>query len=244
MIEYWIYFILTLALSTLFAVAGLGSAIALVPLLNLLGLPFDTSRALGLFVNFLTTVTTSFLNFKKNLLDKEFVLPLVISSMITAFVGAKLSLNMDTEVVKKVFGFTLLILASMMLFIKIKAKGANENFDKRLLLVSGSMGGFFSGFLGIGGGSIISPILIFLGYEPKKIAIGITFVIPFSSIVAFGSYATVVDIDLKLLAIVSLGAIMGGSIGNYLLHFKVSSQTIKKLIALVLYILAFKMILG
>ncbi len=244
MIEYLIYFILTLVLSTLFAVAGLGSAIALVPLLNILGLPFGIARALGLFVNFLTTVTTSFLNFKKNLLDKAFVLPLVISSMITAFVGAKLSLNMDTEVVKKIFGFTLLVLASMILFAKIKAKGTNENFDKRLLLLSGSIGGFFSGFLGIGGGSIISPILIFLGYEPKKIAIGITFVIPFSSIVAFGSYATVIDMDVKLLVTVSLGAIIGGAIGNYLLHFKVSSQTIKRLIALVLYILAFKMILA
>ncbi len=163
MIEYLIYFILTLALSTLFAVAGLGSAIALVPLLNILGLPFDIVRALGLFVNFLTTVTTSFLNFKKNLLDKAFVLPLVISSIITAYIGAKLSLSMDTEVVKKIFGFTLLILASMILFAKIQAKGRNENFDKRLLLVSGSIGGFFSGFLGIGGGSIISPILIFFG---------------------------------------------------------------------------------
>jgi uncharacterized membrane protein YfcA len=242
MIEYIEYLTITIILSTIFAMAGLGSAIALVPTLNIVGLSFDISRVMGLFVNFITTITTSFINFKKRLFDMNFVFPLVVSSMIFAFFGAKISLITDTIIVKTIFGYTLIILASMILFIKIKPKNNNNKYDKKILIISGAIGGFFSGFLGIGGGSIISPLLILYGYNPKNIAIGISFVIPFSSLIAFGSYISVVDIDYILLAIVGFGAIIGGVIGNYLLHFKISSQTIKKILAVVLYILAFKIL--
>ena len=114
--EYLLYFILTVILSTIFAIAGVGSAIALVPTLNFAGLGFDISRASGLFVNFVTTVTTSYLNFKKKLFDKEFVLPLVISSMLFAYIGAKISLSTETEIVKNIFATTLIVVATLMIF--------------------------------------------------------------------------------------------------------------------------------
>jgi uncharacterized membrane protein YfcA len=187
----------------------------LVPGLNIAGLSFDLSRASGLFVNSVTTITTSYLNLKKQLFDLTFVAPLVISSVIFAFIGAQISFLVDTEIVKIIFAYTLLVIASMILFFKKP-----------------------------GGGSIISPILLLFGYDAKKIAIGISFVIPFSSIVAFVSYANNIELDYLLLAIVGVGAYIGGMIGNYILHFKISSQTIKKILALALYSIAIKMLLG
>ena len=131
----------------------------------------------------------------------------------------------------------------MILFYK-KPINSQMKHNKFILLFAGGFGGIFSGFLGIGGGSIISPILLLFGYDAKKIAIGITFVIPFSSIVAFSSYASVIELDYLLLGIVGIGAFIGGIIGNYILHFKVSSSSIKKILAFALYIIAFKMLLG
>jgi len=241
MVELFIYFIASTLLSTLFAIAGLGSAIALVPTLNILGLSFDMARVSGLFVNSITTITTSILNLKKQLFDIDFVAPLVISSVVFAFIGAKISLLLDVDFVKTIFGITLIIIASMILFFK---KPQNKSFigSNAILVLSGSVGGFFSGFLGIGGGSIISPILFLFGYDIKKVAIGISFVIPFSSIVAFGSYASVIELDYILLGIVGTGAIIGGAIGNYLLHFKISPPTIKKILAISLYLIAIKIL--
>lgn len=240
-VEYLLYFFVTTTLSTIFAIAGLGSAVALVPTLNIVGLSFDLARVSGLFVNSISTITTSILNLKKQLFDMSFVAPLVISSVILAFIGAKISLMVDVEIVKTIFGITLLIIASMILFFKAPKKQISEN-SKAILVFAGSIGGFFSGFLGIGGGSIISPILLLFGYDIKKIAIGISFVIPFSSIVAFGSYASVLELDYTLLAIVGVGAYIGGMIGNYILHFKVSPKTIKKILGFSLYIIAIKML--
>jgi hypothetical protein len=239
--EYLLYFFLTVALSSVFAIAGVGSAIALVPTFHFAGLSFDISRASGLFVNFITTVTTSYLNFKKKLFDKEFILPLIISSVIFAFIGAKISLEVDDKIVKNIFATTLLVVATLMIF-KVKSISNNTELNKNILYTVGAIGGFFSGFLGVGGGSIISPILILCGYDPKKIAISISFVIPFSSLVAFSSYVTAIDIDYILLLVVGFGALLGGMIGNYLLHFKVSSKTIKRILAIVLYLLAIKIL--
>ena len=199
------------------------------------------ARVSGLFVNSISTITTSILNLKKQLFDMTFVAPLVISSVIFAYIGAKISLSVDVELVKIIFGFTLLIIASMILFFKAPKKESSQN-SKAILIFAGSIGGIFAGFLGIGGGSIISPILLLFGYDIKKIAIGISFVIPFSSIVAFSSYTSVLELDYTLLAVVGLGAYIGGMIGNYILHFKVSSSTIKKILAIALYIIAVKML--
>ena len=234
------YFLLTIILSTFFSIAGLGSAVGLVPTLNITGLSFDLARVSGLFVNSLTTITTSILNLKKKLFDMSFVAPLVVSSVIFAFMGAQISLMIDVKIVKVVFGITLLIIASMILFFKKPTQKSKRN--RVILLFAGSIGGFFSGFLGIGGGSIISPILLLFGYDAKKIAIGISFVIPFSSVVGFTSYASVIELDYLLLIVVGVGAIIGGVIGNYILHFKISSNAIKKILAIALYIIAFKML--
>jgi len=243
MLEYFIYFILTTSLSTLFAIAGFGSAVALVPTLNMVGLTFDLARASGLFVNSITTITTSFLNLKKKLFDMKFVAPLVISSSVFAYIGAHVSFMVDTQMIKTIFAYVLLIIASMILFFKSPEK-KGDNHNRKILIFAGSMGGFVSGFLGIGGGSVISPILLMFGYDAKKIAIGISFVIPFSSVIAFSSYASVVELDYILLAVVGVGAYLGGLIGNYILHFKVSSKFIKKILAVALYIVAIKMLLG
>lgn len=243
MVEYLTYFSLTLFLSAIFSIAGLGAAIALVPGLNMAGLSFDLARSAGLFVNSVTTITTSILNLKKKLFDFDFVAPLVMSSVIFAFIGAKVSFWVDTEIVKTLFAYTLIAVASMILFFK-KPTRQESRHNRLILLFSGSIGGLFSGFLGIGGGSIISPILLLFGYDAKKIAIGISFVIPFSSIVAFLSYAKHIELDYLLLAVVAVAAYLGGMIGNYLLHFKVSSSMIKKILALALYSIAIKMLLG
>jgi uncharacterized membrane protein YfcA len=238
-----LYFFITLSLSTIFAVAGLGSAIALVPTLHLSGLAFDLARVCGLFVNSVSTATISLLNYKKRVFDLHFAAPLVVSSMLMAYLGANVSFMVEEELVKSIFGYTLLVLASMILFVKIQAKEHSQKGARTILIVAGSIGGFFSGFLGIGGGSIISPILILFGYDPKKVAIGISFVIPFSSLIALMQYLQTVDMEIPLLLTIGVGAYIGGRVGNYLLHFKVSSQMIKKILAGVLYLLAYKMII-
>jgi len=85
-------------------------------------------------------------------------------------------------------------------------------------------------------------ILILLGFEPKKAAYAVSFVIPFSSLGAFFTYLHFIDMDWTLLAVVTMAAFIGGILGNRIMHYRLTDKQVKKLIAVVLYILAAKLI--
>ena len=237
--EYLLYFLLTALLSTLFAMGGTGAGIAVIPLLHMLGIPFNLSKAVGLFVDFTTTVTSSVMNFRRGALEIRFALPLALTLLLFAPIGAQLSRFVDESVVKVIFILFLLFSASMMMFFKKKAK---LHLQKTWILTVIGMGvGLLAGLLGVGGGNMLLPILILLGYEPKKVAIAVSFVVPFSALTSYVSYASFVEIDWMLLGSCTLGAILGGVTGNYLMYFRLSQQQVKRVIALLLYILALKM---
>ncbi len=238
--DYILYFTLTLVMATLFSMGGAGAGIAMIPILNFLGIELNLAKMVGLFIGFTTTFTSSIMNFKRKVLDVKFALPLAITLLICAPIGAQLSKYVDKGVVKVLFALFLLTSATMMLFFKKKAKANLQT--PFILAVTGIIIGLLSGLLGVGGGNMLLPILVLFGYEPKKVAITVSFVVPFSAFTSFLSYASFVQIDWILLSVTTIAAIMGGYIGNYLMHFKLTQTQIKKVIAIILYILAIKML--
>lgn len=93
------------------------------------------------------------------------------------------------------------------------------------LLFLGIGVGTLSGFFGIGGGTILVPLLLFLGHQIKD-AIGISVVqMVFSSI--FGSYINNKNKNLDVAMVVTIG--IGGFCGAFLSGFIVSSVNDKVL---------------
>ena len=238
--EYLLYFSLSLFFSTLFSMGGVGSAIALVSIFPMAGLSINLAKAMALFINGMSTISASVMNLSRGALKIRFALPLVISVLISTPIGAYLSQFIAEYWAHWVLISFLLISASLMLK---PQKKACIIYDKSwpLYLIGFSVG-IVSGLLGVGGGALIIPSLILLGYEPKKAAYAVSFVIPFSSLAAFFTYLNYVEMDWLLLGVVSLAAIMGGYIGNKVMHYKLSQPQVKKLIASILYLLAMKMI--
>ncbi len=235
-------FIITFILSTFFALGGIGSATALVPILDMIGLNFNFAKAIGLFVNTSTTITSSIINIKRKVLDIKFAFPLAISLALTAPIGAYLSKFIPEYFVKSLFILFLFFAGSMILFGKKEKK---FNYTKPwVMVILGSIVGIISGLLGVGGGSLLMPILILLGFDAKKVAVAMSFVIPFSTFTAFLTYASMIKIDWLLLGITTIAAILGGYIGNYIMHFHLNQKQIKKLIGVLLYLIAIKMLIS
>jgi len=235
-------FVITLILSTLFALGGVGSATALVPILHFLGLEFNFAKAIGLFVNTSTTVTATIMNIKRKVLDMKFAFPLAISLALTAPIGAYLSKFIPEIYVKYLFAAFLIFAGSMILFGKKEQK---FNFTKPwIMFILGSIVGIISGLLGVGGGSLLMPILVLLGFDAKKVAIAMSFVIPFSTFTAFLTYMSFIKIDWIMLGVATIAAILGGFIGNYIMHFHLNQQQIKKIIGILLYLIAIKMVIN
>jgi len=238
--EYILIAFITLILSTLFSMGGAGSGIALIPILHFLGIDFNVAKAIGLFAGASTTITSSFMNMIRKNIEYKFVLPIAATMLIFAPIGAYSSAFIDEDIVKFFFMLLLFYSATMMMFSKKKALfHAESNIT---LLIVGATVGFLAGLFGIGGGNILIPLLALLGYAPKKVAVAVSFVVPFSALGSFATYASYVPLDWKLLAVVALCAIIGGYIGNYMMQFKLQQSHIKKIMAGLLYLLALKML--
>jgi uncharacterized protein len=110
------------------------------------------------------------------------------------------------------------------------------------LLILGLVAGYFSGLIGIGGGVIIVPALIFLfGFEQHN-AQGTTLallILPIGILAALKYYKEgFVDIPTAL--VISLGFVLGGYLGS-LTAVHIPQDALRKIFAAVLVLLALKM---
>ena len=239
--QYVLFGGITLLLSILFSMGGAGAGVAIIPIFHFIGLDFTLAKAIGLFGGASTTITSSVMNIKRKVVDYKFVFPIASMMLLFAPLGAYSSSFIDEEIVKFFFMLMLFYSATMMMFGK---KKAIFHFKSNgVLFVVGGIVGFLAGLLGVGGGNLLIPILAILGFEPKKVAVAVSFVVPFSTLSSFFTYASYIDIDWILLCVVSASAIVGGYIGNYMMHFKLEQKDIKKLMAVLLYGLALKLLL-
>ncbi len=238
--EYGLYFALTLTVSTVFAMGGVGSALGLVPILHMLGIPFNPARALGLFVNTASTSTASLMNFRRGVLEVRMALPLVLAVLIATPLGAWSGKFVPHMWVHDLMIVFLITSAFLMLF----TKRARVIKTPRgwLLWPLGGIVGVISGLLGVGGGMLMMPALILLGFDAKKAARAISFVIPFSSGAAFFTYLSFTDMDWALLGTVAVAAVAGGYFGQNIMNDYLSPAQIKKGIAALLLVLAARMI--
>jgi hypothetical protein len=238
--DYILFSLITLVLSSLFSMGGAGAGVAIIPILSFLGIDFTVAKAIGLFAGASTTITSSVMNIKRKAVEYSFVFPIALMMLLFAPLGAYSSSYINEDIVKLFFALMLFYSATLMLFGKKRAILKVES--KFILFLVGVFVGFLSGLLGLGGGNILIPLLTFFGYEPKKVAVAVSFVVPFSALGSFFTYASYVSLDWVLLGCVALSAIVGGYIGNYMMYFKLKQEHIKKVMALILYGLALKLL--
>jgi len=239
-LELLTYFLLTLGFSTLFSMGGVGSAIALVTVFPMAGMPMNLAKATGLFINASSTIAASVMNLLRGVLDFRFAMPLVISILASTPVGAWLSQFVAEYWVRWILILFLLISGGLLM--RPQREQRFQYTRTWVLYVIGGSVGIVSGLLGVGGGALIISLLVLLGFEPKKAAYTVSFVVPFSSLGAFGTYLQFVEMDWLLLGVVTLAAIIGGWLGNRIMHYRLTERQVKQLIAVVLFLLAAKLL--
>ncbi|WP_320169505.1 sulfite exporter TauE/SafE family protein [Maridesulfovibrio sp.] len=236
--------LLSFALSFIFALGGVGSALVLIPTLVWLGIPFNLARPTGLFVNALSMSGATYSNFREKRLDLKLGIPIVVSSVAIAPLGAWVGHLLPGHYVMYAFIAFLCFSGLMMMFFK-KSKYENQYREDRPFtgpFLVGVLAGFFSGLLGVGGGGIISPLMIMQGFNPKKVATVTAFSVPFSSITAFAAYALMGSISVRLLIFAGLAAWAGGYMGTGFMHNRMKPGTVKKCLGAVLLLLAARLL--
>jgi len=234
---------LAFGLSFIFALGGVGAAVALVPTLHWFGLPLAIAKPTGLLVNTLSMTGASAHNIRAKLLDFHLGIPIIISSFILAPVGAWSSQWIPKSIVLSIFILFLLFSGVMLIFFRA-GKYENQFREDRPILAPtliGAVAGYLSGLLGVGGGGLIAPLMIMLGFNPKKVAVITAFVVPFSSLSGLIAYLAMGHFDLLLMIPAAIAAYLGGSLGTKMMHARLKPGTIKKFLGVLLLLLALKM---
>ncbi|BEP29230.1 sulfite exporter TauE/SafE family protein [Helicovermis profundi] len=246
MIFYLICGIVVLVFSTILAMAGMGAAFIFIPIFYWLGLPLNVAIPTGLFLNGLSLSAASFKNIVHKRVQYDLAVPIAIASFMIAPLGAYSSKYIDRHILMSLFAMFLLFSGCMILFYTPKASKKIFSKSKQIKygVVIGSFVGFISGLLGVGGGSLISPILLYLGNKPKKIAIITAFVVPLSSFSGFITYLAMGDINFYLLLITGSASIVGGLLGNWFMNEKLHPSQVKKIIGVIILVIAIKIIYG
>jgi uncharacterized protein len=110
-----------------------------------------------------------------------------------------------------------------------------------LLLVIGLAAGVLSGMVGVGGGLIIVPALVFfLGFtqhQAQGTSLGLL-LLPVG-ILAVINYYNKGNIDIKVVAVMSIAFVLGGWIGSKI-ALSLSQESLKKIFAVFLFYVAFR----
>lgn len=90
---------------------------------------------------------------------------------------------------------------------------AGISINVLLLIAVGSVIGLLSGLLGIGGGFLITPILMFIGVPPTIAAASGTNAIVATSSSGVGAHFRLKNVDMRMGALLLLGGLLGSAIG-------------------------------
>jgi uncharacterized membrane protein YfcA len=124
-------------------------------------------------------------------------------------------------------------------------KGKKMDMNTVLYLILGLAAGVFSGLLGLGGGIILIPALVFFFGLSQHTAQGTTLalMVPPIGLLAAWAYYKAGYVDLKIAAFICLGFFIGGLLGAKIAT-GIPDILLKRIFGVILFIVSIKMILG
>ncbi|MBN1791113.1 MAG: sulfite exporter TauE/SafE family protein [Bacteroidales bacterium] len=244
MLIYLIAGIITFLFTTVLTIAGVGAAFILIPVFLALGIPLLTAMSTALLLNTLAMIFASIIYARDKLIVFKTAIPILIVAAILSPLGAKTAEYLPRELLLWLFVGFLLFAGSMMLFYRAKERPIESNIKKTIGIGIGvgSFAGYLGGLLGVGGGNFIVPVLVWLGFNPKKASATTAFVVIFSSFTGFLGHVSLGNINTGLISFCAIGSVSGAILGAYLMRRKLSGKQVKIAIGIILYIIALKMI--
>jgi uncharacterized membrane protein YfcA len=235
---------ITLILTTLLTIAGVGAAFILIPVFVTLGIDVHIAMATALLLNSIAMIFASYHYIKNRLIMWKVAIPVLVVASALSPAGAYVSHGLNRDVLLWLFVAFLLFAAAMMLFYKPKQKETKSSKSRQVIpsVLVGAFAGFLGGLLGVGGGNFIVPVLVWLGYNPKKASATTSFIVIFSSFSGFLGHVTIGAVSLQLLGVTAAGSALGAIVGAWLMTEKLKRDQVKFIIGVVLLGIATKMI--
>lgn len=235
------FYILLFLVAFLYSSVGHGGASGYLALMALFSITPDVMKPTALLLNLFVSLTSFIQFYRGKHFNWKIFLPFAITSVPMAFVGGLISV--DDYVYKKILGLLLIIpIVRFLFFGNVKVEEIKKsNFIFSLII--GAAIGFLSGLIGIGGGIILSPILLLLKWADMKktAAISAIFIFVNSLSGLAGQLQKGINFSTDMYAYVAV-AFVGGLCGAYFGSLKLNQNFLKYLLAIVLIIASYKLL--
>nr|WP_315214378.1 sulfite exporter TauE/SafE family protein [uncultured Flavobacterium sp.] len=240
--DFLIVFGLLLAVvAFLYSSVGHGGASGYLALMAIFAFPISVMKPSALLLNLFVSGISFFFYYKKDFFKLKLFYPFAITSVPAAFIGGMIPL--ENSFYKILLGIVL-ILAALRLFGFFNSK-EKESVKINIPIAMGiGFGiGLLSGMLGIGGGIILSPILLLLGWATLKETAAISSLFIFVNSVAGLSGYFVGDktFPTESFYLVPI-AVFGGMLGAYYGSGYFSNKVLKYVLATVILLASVKLI--
>ena len=229
----------------LYSSVGFGGGSTYLVLMLIWDIPYYILPIIALFCNIIVVSGNSINYIRSGNLNLKLLTPYLVGSIPFAFLGASISIEKELF---EILLFLILIIAGIFLLIESKSFNKNQIKIKQvpvfLSITLGSIIGFISGIVGIGGGIFLSPLLFLMkaGY-PKHIATTASLFILINSIFGVAGQLTkdIVINEFFNYWPLFVAVLVGGQIGNYINIKFLSNKTLALLTSLLVIFVAGRM---
>jgi uncharacterized protein len=225
----------------LYASVGHGGASGYLALMALFSITPEVMKPTALLLNLFVSLTSFYQFYRGKHFQWKTFFPLAIASVPFAFLGGMISI--DASLYKRMLGFLLLLPIFRLLFFKNVPAQELRKPNLILSLQIGSTIGFLSGLIGIGGGIILSPVLLLLKWTDQKqtAAISALFIFVNSLSGLSGQLVKGISFSSDMAAYVVI-AFTGGLLGAYFGARRFNQNAIKYMLSVVLMVAAYKLL--
>jgi len=222
---------LIFTVSGIFAMLGMGGGMLHVPILIWFGYPLKTvAQPVGILLNGITTLIALATYARKRLVDWRGGWLMALAALISAPLGSIVAHRISSQVL-------ILLLVAMIFFAAgrtlLTARQAEpERIDpsgvRRLIgIFVVALAAFLGAMLGLGGGTLISPLLMWMGYPTKQAVATSAFVVTVSSASGFAGRVGHMNAPWVLILVLSAAVMLAAWLGSTLMATKARPQWVK-----------------
>jgi uncharacterized membrane protein YfcA len=237
-----LFYILLPIVAFLYAAVGHGGASGYLALMAFFSFAPDFMRPTALLLNLVVSLIAFIQYYRQGHFDWKLFWPFALASVPAAFIGGMLVV--DADVYKKVLA--VLLLFSVIRLIGFKTREVKSETQPQLLfaLAIGALIGFLSGMIGIGGGIILSPVILLLHWADMKktAAVSALFIFVNSLAGLAGLFTKGFQLESQMLWMLLI-AFAGGALGSYFGAGHCENKKLKWILAIVLLIASVKLLM-
>jgi len=237
-----LFYVLLVLVAFLYSSVGHGGASGYLALMAFFSFAPETMRPTALLINIFVSLIAFVQYYRGGFFKWNLFWPFALASFPAAFIGGLISV--DVGLYKKILAVLLLFSVVRLLGIKFKTATFDVKQNVFLALLIGAIIGLFSGMIGIGGGIILSPIILLLHWADMKktAAVSALFIFVNSLAGLAGLFTKGFEFKTEMGLMIVL-ALLGGILGSYFGANKFKSEFLNKILAIVLIIASIKLII-